>query len=167
VLSAIREENDGLILLDPIKKNTVKDIANVLTNVQENKADTIDLKAVQEKLFAPRDTADRGTERQRDFDFFLKSREIKEEDYPLIAELYTYPNDDFIRRFHNTINFEQEKFSANLERSMNSYVKDYPELKRFFELILQFSKKYDRTTVHHFNRTMEDKKEFTLPLHLR
>jgi len=123
-----------------------------------------DIEKIQKDLFTVVDTTEQNNERQERFNDFLEFREIKEEDYPIIAELYTYPNDKFIRSFHNSLFFEKER-SGKMIQSMIEEYKDDPKSKKFFELFLSFFEKYDYITTNHLNSIMENKKEWKNWLH--
>lgn len=85
--------------------------------------DTSTREEIQKNLFSLLTTTDQRDERQRDFKDFIEDRDIQEEDYPIIAELYTYPNDKFIRAFHNSLSFEKER-SGKMMQSMIEDNKD-------------------------------------------
>ena len=116
---------------------------------------------IQNDLFSILDDVDRNIERQSRFQDFIEFRKIKQEDYPIIAELYTYPNDLFITFFHNDIYDKKEKLLKTLiDLIDNVPADDTRKLKRFFELFLQFLEKYDWIATDSLNRVMESKKEW-------
>lgn len=143
-----------------IKTNEMKEKIHK-TNMEEemNELKKSFIEEVQKNLFVTPNTTEQKNERQERFRDFLEFREIKEEDYPIIAELYMYPNDKFIRSFHNSLYFEKER-SGKMIQSMIEDNKDDQKSKRFFELFLSFFEKYDYITTNHMNRIMEDKKEW-------
>lgn len=158
-------------LINPKKKVVVEEIKDVLNepNKIEDTTEVVEeipeLEEIQKNLFNGLDSTDKKDEWQRRFKSFIELRKIQEEDRPIVAELYTYPNDEFILWFHNGISFDQERFGENLRRSMPRYTQERPELKRFFELFLLFFDKYGWDATNHLNRVMENKKEWKLGLH--
>ena len=118
-------------------ENEIK-IQGLKEQIQTQKGTTT-IEEVQKNLFAVINTADQNDERQERFKDFLEFREIKEEDYPIIAELYTYPNDKFIRSFHNAFNFEKER-SGKMIVSMIEEYKDDPKSRRFLSYSCRFLK---------------------------
>jgi hypothetical protein len=110
---------------------------------------------IQKNLFAILDTPEeQKNDRQIRFEDFIQFRKIQEEDFSIIAELYTYPNNEFIRAFHNTFDFDQEKSGETIQRMLLENSSD-EQKKRFFELFLLFFQKYGRVITNHLNRIME------------
>jgi len=136
-------------------------IDHIKENQNEINGNNLHIEEIQKSLFAIIENTDKNNERQERFKEFIEFREIKEEDYTIITELYTYPNDTFIKLFHNEIYYQKENLGNVLKEEIDNPSTDRKhKLKRFFELFLQFFEKYDRITTNHLNRIMEDKKEY-------
>jgi len=133
-------------------------------NTEINEFKKLLIENIQKNLFTMQDEPDKKNERKERFEDFLEFRKIKEEDYHIIAELYTYPNNIFIRSFHNTFYSEKEKSDQTI-LSMIEEHENNEKTKRFFELFLLFFEKYDWITSNHLNRIMEEKKEWKNWLH--
>jgi len=103
---------------------------------------------------------ERGNEWKNRFKDFVDFRKIQLEDMPIIAELYSYPNDIFVRNFHNTFDFDKERSGKTIETMIEESKRKNNGLQRFLELFLLLFQKYDRLVVNHLNRIMEDKKEY-------
>lgn len=164
VLASTKEESGKLILIDPIKSATREEIKDIFNDKDQAHQESSQIAEIQKNLFGGMDSEERGTSWQMAFRDFITYRKIQEADYPIVAELYTYPNEEFISWFHNTINFQRENFGEDLKLSMPHYIKERPELKRFFELFLLFFEKYDWIATNHLNNIMADKEEFKFGL---
>lgn len=112
-----------------------------------------------------------------DFKEFIEFRKIKPEDFKIIEELSQYPKDFFIYH-HNSFGINQEIVKHDLEGEIKSRERDIKETqdekqksflekeKKFAELFLEITKKYDSCVSKHLNVVFErrDKKKFKTKL---
>ena len=94
-----------------------------LGNQRKKKSDPVVVE-IQKKLSNILSSENVPNEREKRFKDFIEFRQIKEEDYPLIAELYTYPNRLFVLEFHNEIDHEKERLGEKLKIKIEKTIRD-------------------------------------------
>lgn len=112
-----------------------------------------------------------------DFKEFIEDRKIKPKDFKMIEELSSFPKDFFLLH-HNSFSVDQKITEHDLEGEIRSREWDIEKTKdekqksflekekKFAELFLEITEKYDSCASGHLNSVFErrDKKKFKTKL---
>lgn len=91
------------------------------------------------------------------FQEFIRNRKIQEADFPLLEELAEIPKDLLFVELHNFFNSNRERSAEELERQLLT-MEDGGK-KRYFELLLRFTRAYDWTACYNLERVLERRYE--------
>lgn len=83
---------------------------------------------------------------------FIKEREIKKEDFPIIQKLFTFKRDLVIKLLHNIFNTYKNESGEELEYLANNAEGDSKDL---YISMLEFYRKYDWSVCFHLVRVLE------------
>ncbi|GEM_PF-6743717 len=85
---------------------------------------------------------------------FMQKRAIKDEDYPLIAELCLYSRSFICEHPHNVFNLSKER-SAQEVQAILTHAPD--RTRRLYEILLHFAEQYHWSVGHGLVRFLEEK----------
>lgn len=91
---------------------------------------------------------------QKEIQGFIKNRNIHPEDFHLIEELASFPNEMIIMEFHNLFNMYHERSGRELE----TMIRNTPNVskKKLYETMKQFYQKYDWSVSWNLVRLLEE-----------
>jgi hypothetical protein len=90
---------------------------------------------------------------QKKFKDFIEFRKIKDEDFPLIEKMTTFPKELIIMELHNLFNMNHERSGEELERFIKNTTDE--EKKDLYQSALNFYNKYGWATSYNLVRVLE------------